>query len=200
MPRVAEEFDRIYLDGFLMCWYFKLLGCDIARVSFDMTSKAPEVFANAVVEGKSLIFICGEPGVSLRASEIISEYYPGLNVVRSYHGFFESTEARNVAITDIVSRSPDCVIVGMGAGIQEEFLLDLKGQGFSGEGFTCGGFFHQTAIGKVNYYPTWVNRYGLRWAYRCYKEPKVIKRVLLYYPLNSILFLYDCFQSRIRRE
>lgn len=41
--------------------------------------------------------------------------------------------------------NPDLVVVGMGAPLQEKFLVDLVGLGWRGRGYTCGVF---SSIGR----------------------------------------------------
>ena len=86
----------------------------------------------------------------------------------------------------------------MGTPLQEKFLIDLKKNGWSGIGFTCGGFLHQTS-NNIIYYPNWIDKFSLRAFYRMYDEPKLIKRYFLIYPLAILLFLYDLFKFRFSR-
>jgi N-acetylglucosaminyldiphosphoundecaprenol N-acetyl-beta-D-mannosaminyltransferase len=63
----------------------------------------------------------------------------------------------------------------MGASIQERFLLRLVATGWSGFGFTCGGYLDQLVDG-MHYYPRWVDAANLRWAYRLIREPRRLSR------------------------
>ena len=78
----------------------------------------------------------------------------------------------------IVELNPDFLIVGMGALMQEKFLLKVKKMGYQGIGFTCGGFVHQTAMNRMHYYPNWVDKMNLRFVYRMYKEKHTRTRYL----------------------
>jgi N-acetylglucosaminyldiphosphoundecaprenol N-acetyl-beta-D-mannosaminyltransferase len=70
----------------------------------------------------------------------------------------------------------------MGAGVQEQFLLDLVAQGWSGMGFTCGGYLDQLGNG-LRYYPQWIDDANLRWAWRLVREPRRLgPRYLIDYP------------------
>ena len=112
------------------------------------------------------------------------------------HGYFSQDDDRSVVIKKIFQLDPDYVICGMGTPLQEYFLLDLKKEGWKGEGFTCGGFFHQTA-NRIIYYPEWINRFGLRSFYRMYDEPKLIKRYFIDYPKAVVFILYDLVRFRL---
>lgn len=78
------------------------------------------------------------------------------------------------------------MLVGLGAGLQERFVLDALRGGFSGVAFTCGGFIRQEADAGERYYPDAINRLHLRAFYRMYREPHTIKRYLLDYPSNAL--------------
>jgi UDP-N-acetyl-D-mannosaminuronic acid transferase (WecB/TagA/CpsF family) len=90
-------------------------------------------------------------------------------------------------------------ILGLGSPIQEEFLADLVSAGFLGKIYTCGGFLHQTARGRLDYYPPVINSLGLRWMYRMLCEPHVFWRTLKYYPRNATLLLRDLVSLKLER-
>lgn len=95
-------------------------------------------------------------------------------------------EAKN--ITEI---NPDFLIVGMGALMQERFLIKAKLSGFQGIGFTCGGFIHQTSKNEIEYYPIWADKLNLRFVYRMYKEKHTRKRYIQAAFLFPIRFVYE---------
>lgn len=191
---IYQQFDRIYCDGILLVKFLRLVGLKVERRSFDMTSLAPLVFEQAIARKLSICLVGGEAGVAEKAKGQFIKTYPGLNICSAYSGFFSSEEHRSSLITNICSDSPDIVIVGMGAGIQERFILDLVTSGWSGYGFTCGGFFHQTVKRGVRYYPEILNRYNLRWIYRIYDEPALFRRYVLDYPKFVLRFLNDALR------
>ena len=84
----------------------------------------------------------------------------------------------NKEASHIVELNPDFLIVGMGALMQEKFLLKVKKMGYQGIGFTCSGFVHQTAMNRMHYYPNWVDKMNLRFVYRMYKEKHTRTRYL----------------------
>ena len=92
---------------------------------------------------------------------------------------------------------PDIVICGMGSGLQEAVLLKLRERGWRGWGFTCGGYLDQLQT-ELSYYPRWVDRTNLRWAYRLAREPdRLWRRYLIDYPHFGLL-LGAALASRIR--
>ena len=124
-----------------------------------------------------------------KAVEIIREKYKSINIIGYRNGYFANEEEKNKEAKHIVELNPDFVIVGMGAIMQESFLLKIKKAGYLGIGFTCGGFIHQTARGEADYYPGWINRMNLRFLYRMWKEPHTRKRYFiagLFFPARFV--------------
>lgn len=156
-----------------------------------MTSLAPIIFSLSEEEEKSIYLVGTEQQHLENAVKKIRYSYPGIRVAGMHHGYFADEEMRESCLQQIVGLQPDIVIVGMGAILQEKFLIDLCSRDWKGLGFTCGGFFHQTAKSGVKYYPGWIDKLNLRWIYRIYDEPNLIKRYLFKYPIFAILFIKD---------
>lgn len=192
-PELLQPFDSVHADGIALTFLLKLFGiADLERKSFDMTSMAAEVFEMLSETGESLYLIGADTEALPAAVRNIQALYPRLNICGSRHGYFRDNEERNSVLAEMVSLKPDVVVCGMGTVTQEQFLLDLRAQGWNGTGYTCGGFLHQSAD-RMHYYPGWINRFHLRWVYRIYKEPKLFKRYGFDYPVFLLCFLKDYF-------
>lgn len=190
-PELVKSFDAVMVDGQLLVVFFKLLGIfGVQRKSFDMTSLAGEIFEWAVQNGRSVYLVGTTEKLISEAVNNICAKYPDLKVVGYNHGFLESTSDREHIFSKIRDAGADIVVAGMGTPKQEEFLIQLKTSGWQGTGFTCGGFFHQTASG-IQYYPRWADRLNLRWLYRIYDEPKLFSRYFIKYPIALILIAWD---------
>ena len=172
--------DGIFADGGLLVKAIKLLyGKQVTRRSFDMTSMAPELFAYAAEHGKSVYIVASKQEQVEKAVEIFRERYPKVKFAGYRNGYFASEEEMNQEARHVTELNPDFLIVGMGALMQEKFLLKVKGAGYQGIGFTCGGFIHQTSKNEIDYYPAWVDQTNLRFVYRMWKEPHTRKRYLM---------------------
>lgn len=197
-----SQFDQIHCDGVVLSMLLRLIGIRKERKSFDMTSMAHNTFIEACQHDSSIYFIGSEPGVAENAVQKIKDKYHGLRVVGVRHGFFEGNSDRRLVLREMIYNNPDIIIVGMGSPFQEKLLVDLRKNGWNGTGYTCGGFLHQTAKAGLNYYPKWINYFNLRWAYRIYDEPKLLKRYLIYYPAFVVLFFFDAlvFKSNFKSK
>lgn len=172
-----SAFDGIFADGGLLVKAVKgTYGATIKRRSFDMTSLAPIVFSYAAKTGKSIAIVATKQEMVEKAVVNLNNSFKGLNISYYRNGYFKSEEEKDEEAKKIVLNHPDILIVGMGIVLQEHFLLKVRDAGFQGLGFTCGGFIHQTAQEKADYYPDWVDKHGLRFFYRMYKEPHTRSR------------------------
>ena len=188
------ETFNIEMDGGLLVFILNVFGFHFERRSFDMTSLAPIVFNEAIQKNKTIYFIGTKPKVIDLAINNIQQQFPKLNICGFRDGYIQFEE-RNAVFDQIISLNADYVICGMGAPLQEKFLIDLQKSGWAGIGYTCGGFLHQTAIG-IQYYPRWVNNLGLRAFFRMYDEPKLIRRYFIDYPYAIVIIFYDLIRDR----
>jgi len=191
---VLQSEMLFYIDGEWLCKFFNYF-TNIAptRVSFDMTSLAKKVFINEMKKGQSFYFIGSKPEEITKAVKNIKDIYPNLKIIGFRDGYISGQETK--VMLEIKSLNPNIVVVGLGTPLQEKFLINLRQSGWNGIGYTCGGFFHQTAK-SINYYPVWMNKLNLRWVYRIYDEPKLFWRYLIHYPKFILFFFYDLALNR----
>src|SRR5690625_1075361 len=195
-----DQFDFVMIDGGLLSFLLNKAGIKSKRYSFDMTSLAPIVFNYSLQNSKSIYFIGAKQEEITAAVEHITGKYPAINIVGYRNGYL-SAEEQSYELKNIAKKNPDIVVVGMGVGRQEDFLIALKNTNlWKGAGFSCGGFFHQTAKRGVGYYPPIFNRLNLRWLYRMIDEPALIKRYFLYYPYFIVIFFYDVIKYKLKRK
>lgn len=186
------RFDGIFADGSILVSAIKMIyGKKVTRRSFDMTSIAPELLQYAADNDRMLYVVASKQEQMEKAMDIFKERYPKLRFAGYRNGYFTSEKEMDREAKHIVDLNPDFVIVGMGALIQEKFLLKVKDAGFKGIGFTCGGFIHQTSKNEIDYYPLWVNRINLRFVYRMYKEKHTRKRYIQAALLFPARFIYE---------
>lgn len=178
-----------FCDGMLMSSFMsRVTGRTIGRVSFDFTSIADQVLGGAQRLGKRVYFV-GARQAELELFMLkIQALYPRLNIAGYHNGYFDAAEAEAIR-ADICRSEANILIVGLGAGLQEQFEQDVLRAGFQGVAFTCGGFIRQEALASRQYYPAWINRLHLRAFYRMYREPHTIKRYLIDYPSNFVHLL-----------
>lgn len=174
------QMDGIFADGGLLVKAIKMLYAKVVtRRSFDMTSMAPELFAYVAKHGKAIYIVASKREQVEKAVEIFHERYPKVKFAGYRNGYFVNEDEMEQEAKHITELNPDFLIVGMGALMQEKFLLKVKRAGYQGIGFTCGGFIHQTSKNEIDYYPAWVDKTNLRFIYRMWKEPHTRKRYMM---------------------
>lgn len=185
---IANHIDYWYVDGSLLVNMFNVLfRKHYRRFSFDDTSLAPIVFRYAK-ENKLKVAIIGTKEEYIGAAIDNIEKKHGIEVTYYRNGYFGSKEEKIACYNQIIDNRIDIVICGMGTPYQEEFLIKLMDCGWSGYGFTCGGYLHQTAQ-KADYYPPIFDKLNIRWMYRIIDEPKLVKRYFVLYPIFVVKFL-----------
>lgn len=177
--------DGIFLTTTLRA--LVLRGGNIKRQSFDMTSLAPKVLAYCEEQGLSL-YIAGGSEEDIRSFvSIIENMFPKLNILGYCHGYLGEEEIKK----KVLQSGADATLLGLGNVKQERLAAQLFGER-SALYFTCGAFISQTAMGIGGaYYPAWVDRFNLRWFYRCIHEEGIIYRLMVRYPIFLIVFLKD---------
>lgn len=186
------RFDGIFADGSILVAAIKLVyGKNVTRRSFDMTSLAPDLLSYAETHGKSVYIVASRQEQVEKAVEIFRERYPKVKFAGYRNGYFASESEMDVEAKYIAKLNPDFLIVGMGALMQEKFLLKVKNAGYQGIGFTCGGFIHQTSKNEIDYYPAWVDKTNLRFVYRMWKEPHTRKRYVMAGLLFPVRFIAE---------
>lgn len=190
--KLFEQFDGIFADGSILVAAIKALyRKTVTRRSFDMTSLAPQLLHFAEQNLKSIYIVASKQEQVEKAIDIFKEQYPNLIFAGYRNGYFASEADMEKEIRNIIKISPDFLIVGMGVLMQEKFLLKAKQLNFQGIGFTCGGFIHQTSKNEIQYYPTWADKFNLRFIYRMYKEKHTRKRYIQAAFLFPIRFLIE---------
>lgn len=186
------QMDGIFADGGLLVKAIKMLYAKVVtRRSFDMTSMAPELFAYVAKHGKAIYIVASKREQVEKAVEIFHERYPKVKFAGYRNGYFANEDEMEQEAKHITELNPDFLIVGMGALMQEKFLLKVKNAGYLGIGFTCGGFIHQTSRNEIDYYPAWVDKTNLRFVYRMWKEPHTRKRYVMAGLLFPVRFIAE---------
>lgn len=194
---LSRENENIvyFSDGWLLSKIVSIFSKkNIERVSFDDTSLAPIIFENLISQGKNVFFLGSKKHEIKEFTDKKKKQYPQLDIAGISDGYITDVEKKYI-FNEIVDLGVDIVVMGLGAGMQEKSMQQLYDCGFKGKIYSCGGYFHQTALSRSNYYyPDWVNKFHLRALYRCFKEPSTIKRYLINYPIN-FLVLYKALKN-----
>jgi N-acetylglucosaminyldiphosphoundecaprenol N-acetyl-beta-D-mannosaminyltransferase len=182
-------------DGMSVVWAARWLGSPLkARVTgIDLFER---LVAEAASRGWSVYFF-GARDESVRGVvERFSREHAGLRVAGWRNGYFEPSEAAAIA-EDIRRSKADLLFVAMGSPAQEYWIaeqLERTGVRFA---MGVGGSFDHLS-GRKPRAPRWMQRAGLEWLYRLWREPRRLWRRYLVGNLQFIRLIVG--QRRARRR
>lgn len=178
-------------DGKGMLLAARLLG---TRFPADLNGNylGPRLLERAADRGWKVFFFGARPGVAARAAERLTARIPRLQICGVRDGYVAPHELEDV-LAGIAAAGPDMIFVGLGNPQQEVWLdTNLAATG-APLGVGVGAFFDFQA-GEIQRAPGWMNRLGLEWVHRLFKEPKRMWRRYVY---GNPRFLYRVMRQRV---
>ena len=123
---------------------------------------------------QSVYLLGAKPGVAEQAGQRLHDKYPGLVIAGASDGYFTDDGA---VINEINKAQPDLLFVCLGSPKQELWMagnigqLDVK---------ICAGLGGSLDVfaGNVKRAPVFMQKLGLEWLYRLFREPHRIKRII----------------------
>jgi N-acetylglucosaminyldiphosphoundecaprenol N-acetyl-beta-D-mannosaminyltransferase len=164
----------VRIDGMPVLWLARLCGLPVTRQHrAGMIDCLPRLLARAAAEGWRVFFLGGTPEVQTSGCDNIRRSYVTLQM-DGHHGYFDaslrSTE-NDLLVARINSFRPDILIVGMGMGRQERWVLENQHRLQAHCIWTCGALLEYVA-GTAPVAPRWLGQIGLEWAYRLCSNPR----------------------------
>jgi N-acetylglucosaminyldiphosphoundecaprenol N-acetyl-beta-D-mannosaminyltransferase len=169
--RAYSEADLISADGMSVVIASRLRCPESLPERVATTDAFHDVAEIAEREAISFYFLGASEEVNAKAVAKAMQLYPGLRSVGRRNGYFSSDEEEEI-IEAINAAAPDILWIGMGVPRQQHFVLRHRAR-LTRVGLvkTCGGLFDFLA-GKSSRAPYWMQRYGLEWLYRTWREPR----------------------------
>lgn len=163
-----EQFTHVCLDGILLR---SLVAPSAPRTSADLV--LPLLFERAGANCR--VALIGSTRASLAAAEqAIRAASPNVEVVLSRDGYEELSPPEAMAAA-IREADADVVVVGLGAPLQDAYLLALRAHGLRDRVLlTCGGWLDQ--VSNMRYYPRFAYRLKINWLVRVVREPRRLWR------------------------
>ena len=132
----------------------------------------PRLMAKAATAPWRVFYLGGDPDVLEVGLSKIRTLYPTVAVDGS-HGFFSMTTggiANERTLARINAWRPDILLVGMGMGRQERWILENRARLEVPVVAVCGACIEYFA-GSVKAAPRWLGPLGVEWAYRLISDP-----------------------------
>ncbi len=169
-------------------FYLANLFLNIKNISFDNSSFAPIFFRYCKMNKKKTLFI----GASLDENESFIRQVK-LNFSDLEVDGIDGYRETNIYIDKIAESKYDFVVIGMGTPLQENLAITLLSFYPTIKFITCGGYIRQ-ASNRLEYFPTTFTKFRIRFLYRFYKEPHVLKRTFSSYFQFYIKYFYGKFK------
>lgn len=178
---VYNDADLILTDGMPLIWISKLKKNPI-KEKISGSDLFPEVCKLASNKGYKIFLLGAAEGVAAKAAENLIGKYDRLNIVGTYspsYGFEKDQLEIRKIIGMVNEVNPDILAVGLGAPKQEKFLYRYRKQLNVPVSLAIGASIDFEA-GNIKRAPKWMQKRGLEWSYRLFKEPKrMFKRYLV---------------------
>lgn len=169
--RVVNSADLVTADGMPLVWLLKKMGVDDAERVYgpDLMLRVCEA---AQDQGIPVGFYGGHADYLQRLISNMTSRYPRLNVSYAYAPPFvhlDTTQDDRV-VDSIKASGARIVFVSLGCPKQERWMLQHKGR-VRAVMLGVGAAFDFYSD-RVRQAPSWVQRCGLEWLYRLFREPR----------------------------
>jgi N-acetylglucosaminyldiphosphoundecaprenol N-acetyl-beta-D-mannosaminyltransferase len=166
---ILNQADLVYPDGIGVVWAsFLLNGCQLEKITGrdwieDFCSMAND-------NGFSIYILAGKPGIAQKAKKNLLKKTSQLQIIGTHNGYLSSKESIDI-IEDINKKSPDVLLVGMGAPIQEIWIYRNRKQLKVPVCWAVGAMFDYVA-GIEPPVPPLLNAMALEWLWRLLLDPR----------------------------
>jgi N-acetylglucosaminyldiphosphoundecaprenol N-acetyl-beta-D-mannosaminyltransferase len=171
LHRIIAGCSLVLPDGMPLVWISRLLGNPLKeRVSgVDLVPQLAELSSR---KGYGIYLLGGRPGIAERATQVLQEMYPGVNIVGHHAPPLADLERMDHGDTldRIRAAKPDILLVAFGNPKQEKWIrMHARRLGVP-VSIGIGGSM-DILVGTVHRAPRWMQRIGMEWMGRCIQEP-----------------------------
>src|SRR5262245_9653979 len=123
--RTLHERAHVHIDGMPLVWLARLCRLPVRREHrVALIDLIPPLLTLAVREHWRVFYLGGRPAVVHSGRHKLLKAYPGLEF-DGHHGFFGIDSADNQMVVDRINAfQPHILMVGMGMGRQERWILE----------------------------------------------------------------------------
>lgn len=171
---VLNAAELVIPDGVGLVWAMRWLGQPAPErvAGSDLIGRIAE---RAAAHRWRLFFLGAAEGVAERAAAVLQARYPGWVLAGAYAGS-PRPEDEEAIVTRIQAGRPDIVFVAYGAPAQDLWVARQRGRLGVPLALGVGGSFDFLA-GVTQRAPAWVQRLGLEWVHRLWRQPWRARRI-----------------------
>ncbi len=174
-----NQFDIVLPDGWGIVLGGRRLGLQVPdRQGND--DICPKVFALSAENGfGNFLFGCSE-GTPERAAGNLTATFPGLPIAGTLHGYWDVARGHpgryddadvDMMVETINASNADILHVSIPTPMQQTWVWQVAGR-LNVPVIITGGSYLDHLAERVYWYPGWVNKARLGWAYRLAREPR----------------------------
>src|SRR5579859_346386 len=173
--RVLNEADLVLPDGVGLLWAARRVGGRLPErvAGSDLIYRLAEL---AAARGWRVYFLGAAEGVAQAAAERLRGLYPGLVVAGTAAGDPGPASA-GALVAGVRAGRPDVLLVAYGAPAQDKWIARYKAELGVPVSLGVGGSFDFVA-GVAQRAPAWVQRLGLEWLHRWWRQPWRARRMV----------------------
>ncbi|MBC8249027.1 MAG: WecB/TagA/CpsF family glycosyltransferase [Anaerolineales bacterium] len=173
--RILNASSLALPDGVGLLWAARFLGHPLQK-RVTGTDTVQRLAALAAQKGYSLFLLGAAPGVAVATAARLCETYPDLRIVGTHAGS-PALEEEDEIVRLIQRAKPDILLVAYGAPAQDKWIArNLERLGVP-VAMGVGGAFDFIS-GRAKRAPRWLQRLGLEWLHRLYRQPWRWRRML----------------------
>jgi N-acetylglucosaminyldiphosphoundecaprenol N-acetyl-beta-D-mannosaminyltransferase len=162
----------VHIDGLPLVFMCKLRGIEAKRHHrLTLVDWIWPLLSLAASNGWRVYYVGAKPDVVDAGTAVIAKRLPDLQL-RAHHGYFHDPDGRGSwdVLRDISAYRPQLVLVGMGMGVQERWILEHLRALEPATICTVGACMEYIA-GVAKTPPRWMGPLGLEWLFRLSENP-----------------------------
>ncbi len=187
--RQMEAADLIHADGAPVIAASKLLTSTPVPERSATTDFLFDAARAAEEFGLKFYLLGSTEEINARCTESLKQAFPGIEIVGRRNGYFPRQAEADIC-EEINRSGADVLWVGLGVPLEYEFCLRNKTRLKAGWIVTCGGCFN-FAAGDYVRAPAWMQKTGLEWLHRLWRDPRrLFWRYLVTNPIAIAMLLF----------
>lgn len=171
---VLNQADLVLPDGVGLLWAARRLG---ARLP-ERVAGSDLIYRLAELAGRHtwrIYFLGAAEGVAQVAAGRLQSLYPGLVIAGTFAGG-PGPDSAGALVAGVRAARPDVLLVAFGAPAQDKWIARHKEMLGVPVSLGVGGSFDFVA-GVAQRAPVWVQRLGLEWLHRLWRQPWRVRRI-----------------------
>lgn len=178
LQQVYNSADLTLCDGVPLIWASRFLGNGVLKGRVTGLDLLPTFTETCHTKNYSMFFLGGAASTLQKVRSKLEEKYPGIRITGSYsppYATVFSEEENQKILSLIAAAKPDILWVSLTAPKQDLWIYEHFSELQTKIAIGIGGALDVMA-GNISRAPVFMQKNGLEWLYRLYKEPRRLFR------------------------